>query len=157
MLMALGWRSPSVRAWLAARGGALYAAPIVFGAGMVGLWTFAPHAIDRTMQTIGFTWVALFYGVIMLLALLRRDGPIARVMRVGWLRELGKVSYCMYIIHLVVDLVCHYLLLHEIPRISTARGLAVSVLAIFVTYGLAKISWAVLEQPMLRRGHQFEY
>jgi peptidoglycan/LPS O-acetylase OafA/YrhL len=157
MLMALGCRKPSVRAWLSAHTRALYGALAVLTVGMVTLWRWSPRTGDYATDSVGFTWVALFYCVILLLALFVPHGPIARVTRFGWLREVGKVSYCMYIVHSVVALACHYILLHRIPRTSTAQGLAVSILSVFVTYGCAKISWTVLEHPMLRRGHKFRY
>jgi peptidoglycan/LPS O-acetylase OafA/YrhL len=109
------------------------------------------------MQTIGFSCLGLFYSVALLLSLLSTNGPIARIMRISWLRELGKVSYCVYIIHIVVNVVCHALVLHASPRISTTRGAVVTIFAALLTYLLAKISWIFFENPLLRRGHAFKY
>ena len=67
------------------------------------------------------------------------------------------MSYCVYIIHIVVNVVLHALLLHKGPRISTGKGAIVTVIAGFVTYGIAKISWLLFEGPLQRRGHAFKY
>jgi peptidoglycan/LPS O-acetylase OafA/YrhL len=57
-----------------------------------------------------------------------------------------------------VNVVLHAVLLHKVPRISTGKGAAVTVLAAFVTYGVAKMSWLLLEAPLQRRGHtKFKY
>ena len=109
------------------------------------------------MQSFGYTWMVLFYVVILLLAVGQSDGLIARIFRIRWLRELGVVSYCVYIIHLVVNVVLHAVLLHKSPRISTAKGAVVTVFAGFVTYAVAKASWIVFEAPLQRRGHAFKY
>jgi peptidoglycan/LPS O-acetylase OafA/YrhL len=126
--------------------------------GVVVLWKFSPQASTFGMQSIGYTWMALFYAVILVLGIGHQRGWIARLLRTGWLRELGVVSYCVYIIHIVVNVVLHAVLLHKVPRISTGKGAAVTVLAAFVTYGVAKMSWLLLEAPLQRRGHaKFKY
>ena len=118
-------------------------------AGFIGLWIWAPNYYALPMAMGGYTWVALFFGVVLLLTLQDSSGPIASTMRMRWLREIGTVSYCMYITHLVVNVVCHRLLLHADPEISTAKGAAVTILAAAVTYGVAKISWICFERPLL--------
>ena len=135
----------------------LYALLGVLSLGVVALWIFSPQSSTFGMQSVGYTWMALFYVVILLLAIGYREGGIARVFRNSWLRELGVVSYCVYIIHIVVNVVLHAVLLHKGPRISTAKGAAVTLLAGFVTYGVAKISWLLFEGPLQRRGHAFKY
>ena len=137
--------------------GKLYAMLATLSAGVLVLWLWAPQAQTLGMQSFGYTWMAGFYAVILLLAVGHQDGWVARCFRIRWLRELGIVSYCVYIIHIVVNVVLHALLLRKSPRISTGKGALVTVFAVFVTYGVAKISWILLEAPMQRRGHAFKY
>jgi len=92
-----------------------------------------------------------------LLAVGYPESWFAGIFRNKFLRELGVVSYCVYIIHIVVNVVLHALLLHKGPRISTGKGAIVTVVAGFVTYGVAKISWRLFEGPLQRRGHAFKY
>jgi len=157
MLAAALWRNEGWRDWLEQDGNKLYSLLALLLVGVAFLWIWAPQSGTAAMQTFGFTWLGMFYVVALLLSLLRTGGPIARVMRVGWLRELGTVSYCVYIIHIVVNVVCHAVLLHATPKISTPKGAVVTVAAAFLTYGLAKLSWIVYENPLLRRGHAFRY
>lgn len=129
----------------------------ILSLGVAALWRYAPQGVSFGMQSFGYTWMALFYAVVLLLAIGNAEGWMARAARTRWLRELGTVSYCVYIIHIVVNVVLHAVLLHKAPRISTARGALVTVLAVFVTFVLAKLSWWLVEAPLLRRGHNFKY
>jgi peptidoglycan/LPS O-acetylase OafA/YrhL len=81
----------------------------------------------------------------------------AAICRFRFLAEMGRVAYCLYVIHQVVDLACHKLLLHDLPRFDTWRTALVSTIAAIVGYGLAAISWRFFEDPLLRRGHALKY
>jgi peptidoglycan/LPS O-acetylase OafA/YrhL len=157
MLAAALWRDRTAREWLSARGQILYSALVTLLAGSAALWVWAPQSSTFVMQSVGYTWVALLYVAILLVVLTRPRGPIASVMRTGWIRQVGGVSYCIYMIHLVVNVVCHAVLLHAPPRISNARAAAVTIFAAFLTYGLAKLSWIFVENPPLRYGHASRY
>ena len=80
-----------------------------------------PFLVEATLdpllpltQTIGYTWLALFFAVVILLALTRPAAPLAVLSRVGLFREIGGVSYCIYIIHLAVFLFCPSDTLHGV-------------------------------------------
>ena len=157
MLAAVFWRKEVFRQWLSRESGSLYAIIGLLFAGVAALWMWSPESLARPMETLGFTWLALFYAAILLLALVRREGPIARLARMRWLRELGRVSYCVYIIHLAVDVICHSLLRHASPSTTDWRGAAVTVFAAFMTIAIAAISWRIFEGPLVRLGHSFQY
>jgi len=157
MLAALLWREPHFRKWLSSNTRILYGMLAVLFAGVAALWKWSPLNASWAMESVGFTCLAFFYVLTLLLALTTPGGPIARLARVRWLRELGRVSYCMYIIHSVVDAVCHALLRRAPPAISDWRSMGVTVLAGFVTYAVAWLSWKFFEGPMLRLGHGFKY
>jgi peptidoglycan/LPS O-acetylase OafA/YrhL len=63
----------------------------------------------------------------------------------------------MYIIHMAVIVISHLLLRRDLPAISDWRSLGVTIFAGLVTYGIARLSWVLLENPLLRRGHQYKY
>jgi peptidoglycan/LPS O-acetylase OafA/YrhL len=157
VLAALLWRRPKFHTWAAGHVWKLYSLLLVLVAGCGALWNWAPQTQAYGMETVGLTVTALTYGTVLLLALLQPAGPIAAVARTGWLRELGRISYCVYIIHVAVNVVCHAMLLHDTPRVSTPKGLGVSLLAVLITCGFATVSWILLEKPLLQRGHRFKY
>lgn len=135
----------------------LYLVLILLTLGMGALWWLAPQSSTPGMQSLGYTWLAFFYVTLLLLAIGRGQGWVGRLTRIAWLRELGAVSYCVYIIHIVVNVGLHAVLLRKAPSISTGKGAIVTVLAAFVTYGAAKLSWILFEGPLQRRGHAFKY
>ena len=157
MLAAVFWRKEGFRAWLSDRAAMLYAIMVALFAGVAALWKWSPESQSRGMESIGFTWLAAFYIVILLLALIRREGPIARLARMAWLRELGRVSYCVYIIHLVVNVASHTFLRRASPTTSDWRGVAVTLFAALLTFGIAWVSWKIFEGPLVRLGHSFKY
>jgi peptidoglycan/LPS O-acetylase OafA/YrhL len=157
MLLALGWRRPAIRRWFEANTRTLYLALIPLSLGLAALWYWAPSSIDYTTRSLGYTWIAVFCGVLLVLAISAPQGPLARVTRVASLREIGRVSYCMYIVHLTVALALHAILLHSIPRTSNWPAVGVTLLSVFSTYVVAWVSWKVLEGPMLKKGHEFKY
>jgi len=67
---------------------------------------------------------------ILLLANGHTSGWIARVLRIGWLREIGTVSYCIYIVHIVV---CRFAcaIASQSAADLSGKGAAVTVLAPF--------------------------
>jgi peptidoglycan/LPS O-acetylase OafA/YrhL len=99
----------------------------------------------------------MFFVVLLLLVLSGREFLLSAVMRLGFLRDIGGVSYCIYIIHTAIFLFCHRILLHALPAVTDGRAAAVTFLAAFTTYAIAKLSWKYFEQPLLKRGHAFRY
>ena len=49
------------------------------------------------------------------------------------------------------------MLVRDTPRVSTPKGLVVSLLAALVTCALATASWILFENPLLRYGHRYKY
>ena len=157
VLAALLWRDDGVRERFASHAGIFTAVRAVLGLGVLCLLVWWPKNTDFVEQTIGYTWLAAFYGVCVLSVLVRPAGLLARWMRVRWLREVGIVSYCIYLIHAAVDVLCHGVLLRSAPRVSTPASAAVTILAAVLTYAIARLSWQFFERPLLERGHRFKY
>jgi peptidoglycan/LPS O-acetylase OafA/YrhL len=157
MLAATLVRSQSGALWLERHVHALRGILVVLAMGVVLLWLFASGSMTAGMQTLGFTWMALFYASVLLLAVQYHQGWLAAFLRNSLLRELGTVSYCVYLIHLVCNVGLHAVILHRSPRISTLSGASVTLLAVVMTYGIAKLSWIYFEGPLQRRGHAFKY
>ncbi len=157
MLAAMLWRSPSARRWLQAHALVMYGLFAVLLMGVQRIWRWHSDPNYLITQVVGYSWIALFFTVTLLLAISQPWWPIAYLSRFRLLRELGGVSYCIYIIHLAVFLLCHELLLHRLPEVTTGKVGAVSILAALLSYGIAKLSWKFFENPLLRRGHDYKY
>jgi len=157
MLGAMLVRSEAGWQWLAQNLLTLRVILALFGLGVVTLFLFAYGSISPGMQAVGFTWLAGFYTTLLLLAVGNHGGWLASFLRIRLLRELGSVSYCVYLVHVVVSVTLHALILRQPPRISTSSGVLVTLLAVLVSYSVAKISWIYFESPLQRRGHAYKY
>ncbi len=157
MLTALLWRNPASRLWLGNHVNILYGITGIFLAGFAVLGARYPSAGSLPMQTVGYTWIAVLYALIMILAMTRSSGPIAVLARTRWLREVGLVSYCLYLIHDAVRFGMPLLIKSIILHPPTWILVAGSGIAAIVSYLIARLSWAYFEYPLLRRGHAFKY
>ena len=157
VLAALIWTNAKTRAWVETHVAVLYGSFAVLFAGVAYLWRWYSDPFLPIMQTAGYTWLALFFASLLLLVLSRRAFLLSAIMRLPFLRDIGGVSYCIYIIHTAVFLFCHQILLHALPVVTDGKAAGVTFLAAFITYVVAKLSWGFFERPLLRRGHAFQY
>jgi peptidoglycan/LPS O-acetylase OafA/YrhL len=157
ILAAIAWRSPKSRLWLTTNTRLLYTSAGLLFSGYGLLCWYAPDSSSFALNSFGLTWIGIFYALLLLIALAGSNGWFARVLRMEWLREIGRVSYCMYIVHLISSLFCFSVLLHRPPEIVTFPGVCVTVVAAVVTYLTARLSWVLLEHPLVRIGHGFKY
>jgi peptidoglycan/LPS O-acetylase OafA/YrhL len=109
------------------------------------------------MAAWGFSAVDAFFAGLLATALMVSGGTWAAVCRWSFLANVGRISYCLYVIHQVVNLACHEILLHALPQANSWRTVGVAALAALLAYGLATLSWKFFEHPLLRRGHAFKY
>jgi peptidoglycan/LPS O-acetylase OafA/YrhL len=156
-LAALYWREENARAWLQNHSRTIYVALGVLFLVFAALWKWSPYQRSFVMETIGYSFIALFFVALLLAALCIPEGRVGAICRWSWLRSVGAVSYCMYLIHVVVYVACHAVILHSTPKIATLRGAAVTVFAAVLTFAIAKFSWRIFEEPLLKRGHAFKY
>jgi len=157
VLAALYWRDDSARNWLQKNHRWIYGTLFVLFLGFAAFWKWSPHQRALLTEAAGVSTIAMFYTALLGAVLCIPKGPIAAIARWRFLREIGTVSYCMYLIHVVVDVACHAVLLHSTPKTSSLRAAAVTLTAAFLTFAIAKMSWIILERPFLKMGHSFRY
>lgn len=63
----------------------------------------SPKPDSALMQTIGHTWLALFYACVLLYAVTRPDTLVSRALRLKWLGWLGAIAYGTYLLHQFVQ------------------------------------------------------
>ena len=115
------------------------------------------HPINVVAATIGYTWLALFFSCLLIFVLSQTRTRLAAFTRWPWLRALGTISYCVYILHDAFNFFAHRLLLHSTPRIYDVPGIAVTLLALAATLATAAFSWRFFEKPLIRRGQSYSY
>jgi peptidoglycan/LPS O-acetylase OafA/YrhL len=153
MLAAIAWRS-NVRLWLARHTALLKVTVGVLGVCVLALvkWVPSPQTVFQAAYEYSLIGVA---GVsLLLLSLTVRDGIVARVTRWSFLREWGRISYGLYLIHNGILRMAHYLILHNRPTIANVRGLLVTLFAAGLSWTVAELSWNYFEKPLVDRGHR---
>jgi peptidoglycan/LPS O-acetylase OafA/YrhL len=157
MLAALLWREGKIQSWYTSHRTNFYVLLGVSAALVPFLikWLFSPYAF--WMGFLGYSWLALLFAGLLVLSLLEPCGSWSRFLRWSPLREIGRVSYCVYLIHLLVVGLSYALLLHSRPTIASLRGALVALFAFGLTYLLAFLSWRFFEHPLLHLGQFHRY
>lgn len=116
---------------------------------LVGVASGHLQRTGATMQTFGYTLVALGFALL-LIGALPRNGLPARLLALAPLRRCGIYSYGMYVFYAPLHLFVGLPLLARLGTGPTlAQALAYEVLAIATTFGLAAISWHAYERRFL--------
>jgi peptidoglycan/LPS O-acetylase OafA/YrhL len=103
------------------------------------------------MARYGLTGFALIASGLVLLCALWGDHRSVAFFRLRPLCELGRYSYCIYVIQLFVIVVVGHAMRHRLFSASHpyASLVAVAGLELCVCYGLARLSWELIEGPAL--------
>lgn len=114
------------------------------------------------LQTFKYTLFAGLCGAVLVLALAPgRWNALPRLFNLGWLREMGKTSYAMYVFH-------PFIYAGVMGRLYAAgwsplRGafwpalLTELILALGLTILVSQISWMFFEQPLIKLKTRFQY
>lgn len=157
VLLAVVWRNASWKALILDRRAVLLALTAVLGAGVLLLDYKDASPYSFGMTVYGLSIIDVFFACLLSTVLFFPDGLAGAACRWPVLREIGRVSYCMYVIHDFVNFATHQLVRHTRPDIVTPQGAATTLLAMAATYGIARLSWVFFEGPLLKRGHRYEY
>lgn len=109
------------------------------------------------ISTIGFSYLAVLYFCALLVTLASTDGLWGRVLRIGWLRGLGTISYGLYLVHWLVLETVFALTGHDRMWAATAGDKGLVLVALLIALGVATASWRFFEKPLLSIGHRWKY
>lgn len=157
VLCAVALRHPATRPWLEAHRRHLYGMAGVLALGLGALTLRQDAPTSTVMRSVGLTWVALFYTVLLLIAVTEKHGPVAKLVRLAPLRQLGLMAFGVYLLHQAVNGLLHAWLRGELPVIRDAAGLGVTLVSLVITLALAWLSWTFFEKPFVNFGHAWKY
>lgn len=133
---------------------------LITGAGLLSL-NIARQELagseSEIMSTAGYTWVGIFYSCLLIILLAQPEAFMARIFRNRVLRWLGKVSYGVYLIHLLILGLCHALLFRNAPKISAPKEALATLLALAISLLIAQLSWKFFESRIVQYGKAFQY
>ncbi len=109
------------------------------------------------MATWGYTAVALFYGVLLLIAYEPRERFVRVCFTAGWLRLYGRFSYFIYLFQVLLARPLVALAFHgrwrDVPPLTWPETAAELVILL----PPAALSWYLIEAPLLRWGRRWTY
>lgn len=157
MIVAVLWANPQSRLRLQQRVNISYAGLFSCAAALlaVSYWIMKPDSFMTA--TVARTAFGFFFVFVLIIALTDNHGLLGTIFRWPPLRELGKVSYCVYIIHQAVNWILHRSILDAEPRFDHWSAIGVSVLSFAVTMLIAELSWRYFESSLIRRAHHYSY
>jgi peptidoglycan/LPS O-acetylase OafA/YrhL len=157
VLLAFGWRSERWKAAFYRHQKPIWGICFLLLGVFLYLAVWSPFQYSLEMCSWGYSVVDIFFASLLVIAVMLPGSRWAAVCRLPFLTEMGRVSYCLYVIHTAVNLACHELFFHRIPRFESWSTALVSALAVGLSYGLATLSWKFFEHPLLSRGHALKY
>jgi peptidoglycan/LPS O-acetylase OafA/YrhL len=150
-------RHEPARQWLNVHQGWLRLALLVLLAGVVVLHQSYLGYIAFPMMAVGYTWLALFYGCLILVAVTATRGVVRAITRLPPLRYLGNISYALYLIHVPVSKLIYDAWNGQSDKVHSGSDALVMVLALLAPIVMAALSWHLMERPLMRLGHSQRY
>jgi peptidoglycan/LPS O-acetylase OafA/YrhL len=112
---------------------------------------------DPLLTDVGFTWIALFYSGLLLLALTQPDSAVGRALRLPLLTWLGSIAYGAYLLHQTFSGLLFGIFWRHQPAITGFYTLGTAILALTLTLSVAQLSWRFFESPLVKIGHRQRY
>jgi peptidoglycan/LPS O-acetylase OafA/YrhL len=150
-------RQPKMFDWLQQYIRFLYIVLGLLGLGAFGLLWSSPRLETFGMTAYGFTWLALLYSCLLLIAVTEQTGLATRILGARSLRKLGIIAYGVYIVHQTINSIWHGLLAHQIPQLETIQDLFITLGALGCTLLVASLSWQFFEKRIVTWGHVIAY
>ena len=134
----------------------LYLIFSLFLAGVACLAVYSPVFMSPAMNWWGRSWLALFFLLFVLIAVIDTQGFLAKSLRSRVLGGLGNISYGVYLLHQVVFSLTLAFLFPSATRTASVLFLA-SIVSIVFVIGSASIFYHFVEKPIIRFGHRIKY
>jgi peptidoglycan/LPS O-acetylase OafA/YrhL len=117
------------------------------------LWLFTRTALS----SLNYTWIALFYLCLLLIAITQPKSMLAGALRNPALISIGGIAYAAYLFHEPVLGLCYAWTRGTLPVITDFKTLLITFCSLLLTLGMAKLSWVYFESPLVGLGHRYRY
>jgi peptidoglycan/LPS O-acetylase OafA/YrhL len=135
----------------------LTAASLILGIGLAFIVRLHWNVGSFALAAFGYTWIALFYLSLLLLALTNRKGWLSWVFTLRPLTYLGLLAYGLYLLHQPVLGLVYGLLGKTTPKLENIIDLGLILITGLVLLLIARFSWDHFEKPLVKIGHMYLY
>jgi peptidoglycan/LPS O-acetylase OafA/YrhL len=156
VLLAILWHSPELRQWLHNHL-PLFVCGMFAGSAVAMVLEYmarANFAYCRFLHaSIGRSAVELASFCLIVYLICRPLSVFARFFSTNLMRELGKISYCLYVIHWGILWMIFRFVLHTRFGERLWLDFTVAPVALLLSIAIARLSWKYFEYPLLQRAH----
>jgi peptidoglycan/LPS O-acetylase OafA/YrhL len=126
---------------------------------LVACFGFFGMLIKRpwTSGNLTYSFLALFYGLVLIVAITFPSYWLSRIFHWVWLGAIGRISYGIYLLHMGFVGIAHILIFQKPPEIRTASDAVVSIGAILAAICAAYLSFKFIERRLIAIGHRYKY
>jgi peptidoglycan/LPS O-acetylase OafA/YrhL len=127
--------------------------------GLIGFMFFLPApTLDVPLPAMVFTYISVAFGGLLCIALTTKS-LLVRLLCAKPLASVGKISYCLYLLHQSVLMVLNSSASRRYLKIeygNPLRDMAVVALSFAICYLIATASWYLFESRILKLKKYFE-
>jgi len=156
VLAACAVRSDACWDWLVAHKGVVGTASVVSGVGILEMIHKKIGFGSLGLASFGYTWVAMFYLSILLLAV-TQHGFVSRLLRFRPLTELGILAYGLYLFHCLVIGLVYGLAGKASPQLTGLSTIGLTLFSWLLVFALTRLSWRYFEKPLIDSSHRCQY
>jgi peptidoglycan/LPS O-acetylase OafA/YrhL len=115
--------------------------------------------LGAPMVTAGYTWLAIFYTLVLLVVVTVADQRVNRMLRNRVLVGLGTVSYFAYLFHGLFMEATRRFMAHfgHLTGNPTTTSFVAGYVGIGFTLLAAELSWRYFEKPLVTYAHRYRY
>ncbi len=125
---------------------------------LIAVRSRAFYMTDFWTQTVSFSLYPLLFGGLLVLAIVWQTSGWAALLRIPFIRTVGRYSYAIYLLHLPILIGMNMIGLSWMVQRSAGLLPQVAYTGILLMASLAAgwLSWSLLEQPAQRLKRRFE-
>ncbi|WP_426441719.1 acyltransferase family protein [Bradyrhizobium genosp. P] len=120
-------------------------------------WSLRSASAHQVLYYVGHLYLALMYGLILILATCPGDNGIKSVLRSNVLRFFGLISYSLYLFHTPAKGLVFYAFYGAAERLQTASDALLMAVSAAVTIVFCLGLYRFVERPAQLLGKQFSY